>query len=285
VDNALAGSAFAPEQLLVFPGVPTITLSNLVGFASNSVTLAGRVDANRYETAVWAEWGLTTNYGNSSTPLTFASNAVYASAVCLLTNLEPTAVYQCRLVATNGAGMAFTPNLPFVMPGSPLLSLQTVTNIAAGQASLRVMVNPRASTTTVRFEWGPTPEFGNLMPLNYPGSGTNDVGITNQLTGLEPSTTYYFRAVATNQLGMSFGPETSFQTVPAPSLTGVAVDTNGLVSLQAAGTSGLLYTLQGSTNLVDWVDLGAMLVTNGVVEFTDPAATNYNQRFYRLISP
>jgi hypothetical protein len=171
------------------------------------------------------------------------------------------------------------------MPGSPLLSAQTVTNIAAGQVTLQVLVNPRAATTTMRFEWGATPALGNFMAPNYPGSSTNAVGITNLLAGLAPSTTFYFRAVASNQIGVTLGPVTGFQTVPAPSLKDLAIDTNGLVSLLAEGTEGLLYTLQGSTNLVDWVNLGAMPATNGVVEFVDPSATNLNLRFYRLLSP
>jgi hypothetical protein len=49
------------------------------------------------------------------------------------------------------------------------------------------------------------------------------------------------------------------------------------------------YRVQAATNLaqqpVPWVDLTTFTATNSIFNFTDLAATNYRQRFYRVKSP
>jgi hypothetical protein len=43
------------------------------------------------------------------------------------------------------------------------------------------------------------------------------------------------------------------------------------------------FTAQVSTNLVDWEGLNKPLsLTNGTILLTDPGATNYSSRFYRI---
>jgi hypothetical protein len=60
--------------------------------------------------------------------------------------------------------------------------------------------------------------------------------------------------------------------------------TNGLnVNLQIS--PGLNGHIQVSTNLVDWVTLTNFVGTNANINFLDPAATNFDQRFYRAVIP
>jgi uncharacterized repeat protein (TIGR02543 family) len=60
--------------------------------------------------------------------------------------------------------------------------------------------------------------------------------------------------------------------------------TNGLnVNLQTS--PGLNGHIQVSTNLVDWVTLTNFVGTNANINFLDPAATNFDQRFYRAVIP
>jgi len=61
---------------------------------------------------------------------------------------------------------------------------------------------------------------------------------------------------------------------------------NGLPVFQLTGQPGYSYAVEASTNLVDWTNIAVLVNTNGTVPFTDPASSNYNQRFYRaVISP
>ena len=51
------------------------------------------------------------------------------------------------------------------------------------------------------------------------------------------------------------------------------------------GDAGLSYTLQASTNLVDWIPIQTYISTNSTMTVVDPTATNYNYRFYRAVTP
>ena len=57
--------------------------------------------------------------------------------------------------------------------------------------------------------------------------------------------------------------------------------TNGVVQLNAVGSPyGSIWTLQGSTNLIDWVTVQSQGSYGDTMTFTD--STNLNRRFYRL---
>jgi hypothetical protein len=57
---------------------------------------------------------------------------------------------------------------------------------------------------------------------------------------------------------------------------------NGQFQMTVSGTSGQSYTLLTSTDLVSWTPAFAFLCTNSSVVISDPAATNFTRRFYRI---
>ncbi len=60
---------------------------------------------------------------------------------------------------------------------------------------------------------------------------------------------------------------------------------DGSFQLTVHGDAGLSYTLQASTNLVDWVPLQSFVSTNGTMTVVDSAATNFTCWFYRAVTP
>ena len=60
---------------------------------------------------------------------------------------------------------------------------------------------------------------------------------------------------------------------------------NGTVQLSLSGTSDASYTLDVSTNLVNWTPLVTFSMTNGAVQLIDITATNVPAQFYRLVTP
>lgn len=104
-----------------------------------------------------------------------------------------------------------------------------------------------------------------------------------------------FQFIATNSAtGVGFGPLSVGLVItnsaalpptnPPPTLA-VAGFTNGQISLLIGGDAGQSYTMQASTNLVNWSNL---LTTNPPVLpfiWTDTAASNFSRRFYRVINP
>ena len=87
---------------------------------------------------------------------------------------------------------------------------------------------------------------------------------------------------------------TNFQTIfieivltnTIPNIVGVGNGSDGSVTLGLTGAPGYTYVLEATTNLLppaDWLPTATnTLDTNGVWQFTDPNATNFPQRFYRL---
>ncbi len=60
---------------------------------------------------------------------------------------------------------------------------------------------------------------------------------------------------------------------------------NELKVYQLNGQPGFNYIVQASTNLVDWATIAVLVNTNGTVSFVDSDSANYNQRFYRVVTP
>jgi hypothetical protein len=97
-------------------------------------------------------------------------------------------------------------------PAPPVVGTYDATNITPSGATLNGAVNPNGESTTYRFEWGPTTEYGNLSPAKEAsaGSGTEAVEASTALTGLTDGATYHYRLVATNAKGTTRGYDHSF---------------------------------------------------------------------------
>lgn len=70
---------------------------------------------------------------------------------------------------------------------------------------------------------------------------------------------------------------------PAPTFSRMWLGPGGDAHIDISGSPGRVYNVFGSTNLIDWELLSVVTNLNGIVPFVDPAATNYNQRFYRCV--
>jgi hypothetical protein len=72
---------------------------------------------------------------------------------------------------------------------------------------------------------------------------------------------------------------------PWTKFTHMSCAANGQVRFTVSGLCGDVYQILGSTNLQHWQILGTITNVSGAVKFIDPSATNYTQRFYRLVMP
>ena len=89
----------------------------------------------------------------------------------------------------------------------------------SGLAPSAATLNGRACSfglpTTAWFEWGTSTNFGNLTPPQELGNGFTVADFSAALTGLGVGSTYHFRAVASNQLGVLVGAAQSFSLSPS----------------------------------------------------------------------
>jgi len=109
---------------------------------------------------------------------------------------------------------------------SPTVTTGAASAISPTAQTLAGTVNPNGSQTAYVFEYGPSLSFGQITTPDGAGSGTAATAVAQPLSGLAPATTYYFRLVATNLAGTSFGAVASFTT----SSGGAPVVTTGAAS-------------------------------------------------------
>ena len=140
------------------------------------------------------------------------------SFTCDLTNLQPNTTYYVRAYATNEKGTAygeevsFTTNKNIVLPSLTTNIITQITETTA-VAGGNVTSDGNASVTErgIVYSTNPNPVITNLYNTIKPcGSGTGS--FTCELTNLQPNTTYYVRAYATNSMGTAYGEEVSFTT-------------------------------------------------------------------------
>jgi len=131
--------------------------------------------------------------------------------------------------------------------------------VTATAATLNGVVTPGGTDTTYTFEYGTTTGYGSSTAVTDAGSGSADELVQAALTGLQPSTTYYYR-LDTTALGVtSDGPQQTFTTLAPPAPAGMTLATTAL----PAGTVGTGYTATlsatGGTTPYTWsVTSGAL---------------------------
>jgi hypothetical protein len=191
---------------------------------STNVTLNGTVAPGDATVSYFFEWGTTTNYGNYTATNMLSSNLTIVQPVSItLDNLSPGTTYHYQLVAYNGAGFSYGGDLTTVtLAAAPVVVTEPATGITVGSATFNATVNPNYSPTTVYFQWGTTTNLGNLTtPTNLTAALTANQAISWTISGLQPSTIYYFQAVGFNSGGTTYGSLLVFNTptIPPPTLS------------------------------------------------------------------
>lgn len=87
-------------------------------------------------------------------------------------------------------------------------------------AAVAAGVNPRASATTVRILYGPTPAFGQATAPTALATNDAEQAVGFNLAGLTPGTVYHYRAEASNRFGTTVGQTRTFTTAQAPDADG-----------------------------------------------------------------
>ena len=112
----------------------------------------------------------------------------------------------------------------------PLTHAASRDDAQRAQPSALVSVDPHgAGVSGCYFEYGATPSYGTSIECgfvseieDFPPSGTAVVPVFARIYGLSPGTTYHFRAIASNSLGVVSGADLSF-AIPLFLDTGAAL--------------------------------------------------------------
>jgi hypothetical protein len=139
-----------------------------------------------------------------------------------LIGLTSGTTYRYRLVATSSGalgGIGASGALAFTAPHAPAIDSTSATNPSSAFVDLRAQINPLGANTTYHFEYSsdgvnwvkapiPDADIGSGGP-----TGGADAAVLQQIGGLAPGTTYHFRVIAGNEIGVTAGPDRTFTTL------------------------------------------------------------------------
>jgi len=225
--NVTSGTFLSENHVI---GAQTDVDIHRVEIDQNSVT----INAEAFKVPSALSYG--SNLGIQLELLSSAGNLVAAAAssgqsTATITASVPTGTYFIRIAgAGNGNPLATSPTgfNSYASMGSykiygtvgsgggsfaPVVSTGNATSTTLNATTLSGAVNPRGLSTGVFFQYGTSQSFGLNSASQSVGSGTSNTTISARLTGLLPATTYYYRAVAQNSGGTSYGDTQSFSTI------------------------------------------------------------------------
>jgi uncharacterized repeat protein (TIGR01451 family) len=151
---------------------------------------------------------------------------------------------------------------------------------ATGGGTVSSSGGPTVTAWGVAYDTSGSPTVADATAPAAEAAGTGSFSAT--LTGLEPATTYYVRAYATNALGTSYGPQVSFttalilsQTITFPSFDGGERYGEGPLVLAATASSGLPVSYTSSDAEVAVIEGDTLHITGaGSVEIAASQAGN-----------
>lgn len=94
----------------------------------------------------------------------------------------------------------------------PTASTRAATQVDVRSAVLNGRMNPDGFASTDYFEYGTTRSYGSVTPAQTTNNGDTPINISATVRGLRPSTTYYFRLVATTANGTTYGADQTLTT-------------------------------------------------------------------------
>jgi hypothetical protein len=268
VSDSITLDATAPMITITSPtstSIHTTTNStvSLGGSASDSTSGAAVVTWSNSKGGSGTASG-TTNWSISNISLSFGDNAI-------------------TVTATDGTNNAGTDIITITYDATPRVTTGSETTITSNSATVNGTVNANGLSTTAWFEYGTiSGSFGSkTSPQSV--SGASDTAVSGVVSGLSPGNTCYYRIVAQNNAGTTYGNEMSFTTVDtsAPncliSINNGALYTNSsivsltLSSTDDVGVTGYYLSASSSTPLASatgWTLVTSTTSYTGSVSYT-----------------
>ena len=203
---------------LVLPSVATGE-ARYVKAASTRIFISA--NPNGSPTSAWFEWGKDLDFATYNTDGILDIGDGFDPAIMHhdLHGLEEATIYYYRGAASSVAGDGKGPIRSFTTLPNPLVVTQPATLVdhAGGTVNGAVDNHNLGNNINVWFEWGADPSLGYGISMAY-SIITSGVGLqpfSKNLSSLAPSTTYYFRALASTSDGAGQGTILPFTTLPA----------------------------------------------------------------------
>lgn len=236
-------SSTAPTVSTATATLPTLIGATLNGELTNLGSFGGST------VYLFFEYGPDPAYGNTTTEQAVTVIGTFNDA---LTGLSSDTLYYYRAATRyDGASYTYGAQLTFTTSGAPVITTSAATDVGAISASLQGLLDTSLATNVyVRFDYGYDTSYGFTSPWQ---TFTADTSFNAFVYNLQPSTTYYFRAVGLYGAAVY---------VYGSSLTLVTTDGSGTDADQSANRDR---DVLPEAETSDWFldpDVGGTLLTN-----------------------
>jgi uncharacterized protein (TIGR02145 family) len=197
--------------------VPTVNALPATNTNVTIATLNGSINANYLTTVVTFEYGISPSYGSTvsaiQSPVTGNASTNLSADI---SGLIAGTTYHYRIKAVNSLGTAYSNDITFITLGNiPSVVTLAPTTITTTSAILNGVVNANYLGSTVSFEYGLTTGYGTTTTATQsPVSGNVNTNVSVSIFGLSIGTTYHYRVKAVNSLGIVYGNDLTFSTIP-----------------------------------------------------------------------
>lgn len=286
---------------------PTVITGGAAGISQTSAQITGYVDPNGYQTSYWFEYGTSQSLGSATGFQSAGAGTDSLPYNATLSNLSQNTTYYYRIVAQNTYGTSQGSILSFTTSGggggnncvAPSVQTLSANNTYQNSAQLNGSVNPNNCQTSYWFEYGTNYSLGNTTGYQSAGASSGSFNIYSSISGLNYNQTYYFRAVAQNSAGTSYGSILSFSTNNSGCTYGNCGYGNQLYvqTLNATNYGNNTITFNGSVNpnstysdsVYGWFEYGTninslYLSTNSTYIGSGNYQQNFSQTAYNIVS-
>jgi sugar lactone lactonase YvrE len=231
----LTGAGVYPVSMMVTPSAGTIT-------TAQPLTVTVAVSGTSGEPTPTGTVGVAIGSYTAAAVLAGGSAVIDIPAGSLATGMDTIAATytpdSTSISLYAGASGDSSVNVTAAQTASaPGTVTSAATWITATTATLAGTVNPNGADTHAMFAYGTSSTLSGATQTASQDLGSTAASdqVTTNLTGLTPSTTYYFQAVAQNSVGTTNGAIFSFTTMPAPYFS---VLTSAPLTLAPGATTG-----------------------------------------------
>jgi hypothetical protein len=217
----------ATATLSTLSSAPTITTEDATALDYDRATLNGSIDPNTLSTDGTFEWGLTTGYGNTTSPASTITGDGSQSFSKGITGLASSTLYHYRSKGVYSGGTVYGSDKTFTTsapPPDPAITTSAADTIATTSANLNGIVNPNGLSTEYYFEYGLTTGYGSVTSTQGPSTASSPFGFNAAISGLTASTLYHFRAVAVYNSTSYYGSDATFTTAASPEAKAIEED-------------------------------------------------------------